>query len=189
MPQLQHIRGHQPARQNSLPACLSLTNLRKRRFAAGALKGPFPVSIQHLDSCMESEIISALCKELNDSYCLSLPAAHSLDLSSESPMLELNGKRVVVIGCSHTGQANCWHCWQLPHQSQTPEAAEVGCPLISLGSETKRNESENERSEIAKKKVSFACFDLKRNGIFWMRNEMIRSEKYRKYRKYYNENQ
>ena len=42
----------------------------------------------------------------------------------------------------------------------------------------KRNESENERSEIAKKKVSFA---LKQNGIFWKRNEMIRSEKYRKF--------
>ena len=26
----------------------------------------------------------------------------------------------------------------------------LGCPLISLGSETKRNKSENERSEIAK---------------------------------------
>ena len=28
----------------------------------------------------------------------------------------------------------------------------LGCPLISLGSETKRKESENERSEIARKK-------------------------------------
>ena len=65
---------------------------------------------------------------------------------------------------------------------------DIGCPLISLGSETKRNESENERSEIAKKKVSFACFALKRNGIFWKRNEMIRSEKYRKYRKFCTEN-
>ena len=59
----------------------------------------------------------------------------------------------------------------------------LGCPHILIGSETKRNGSENERSEIAKKMVSFACFALKRNGIFWMRNEMIRSEKYRKYRK------
>ena len=40
----------------------------------------------------------------------------------------------------------------------------------------KRNESENEQSEIAKKKGSFACFALKQNGNFWMRNEMIRSE-------------
>ena len=47
----------------------------------------------------------------------------------------------------------------------------------------KRNGSENERSQIAKKRVTFACFALKRNGIFWMRNELIRSEKYRKYRK------
>ena len=45
----------------------------------------------------------------------------------------------------------------------------------------KRNESKNEQSEIAKKRVSFACFALKRNGIFWTRNEMIRSKKYRKY--------
>ena len=59
----------------------------------------------------------------------------------------------------------------------------LGCPLISLRSETKRNGSENERSEIAKKRFSFACFALKRNRIFCMRNEMIRSEKYRKYRK------
>ena len=31
-----------------------------------------------------------------------------------------------------------------------------------------------------KKKVCFACFASKRNGIFCMRNEIIRSEKYRK---------
>ena len=55
--------------------------------------------------------------------------------------------------------------------------SKIGCPLISLGSKTKRNESKNERRKKAKKKVSFACFDLKRKGIFWMRNEMIRSEK------------
>ena len=73
-------------------------------------------------------------------------------------------------------------------QVRVPPPLAVGCPLISLGSETKRNESENERSEIAKKKVSFACFALKRNRIFWMRNEMIRSEKYRKYRKFCTEN-
>ena len=63
-------------------------------------------------------------------------------------------------------------------QVRVPPPLAVGCPLISLGSETKRNESENERSEIAKKKVSFA---LKQNGILWMRNEIIQSEKYRKY--------
>ena len=57
----------------------------------------------------------------------------------------------------------------------------IGCPLISLWGETKRNGSENERSEIAReKKVSFACFALKRNGIFCMWNEMIWSEKYEK---------
>ena len=50
----------------------------------------------------------------------------------------------------------------------------IGCPLFS-------NKSKNEWSEIAKKRVSFACFALKRNGIFWMRNKMIWSEKYRKY--------
>ena len=56
----------------------------------------------------------------------------------------------------------------------------LGCPLISLRSETKRNGSENERCEIAEQKVGFACFALKRNRIFYMRNEMQRSEKYRK---------
>ena len=30
----------------------------------------------------------------------------------------------------------------------TPKRLQIGCPLISLGSETKRNESENERSEL-----------------------------------------
>ena len=54
----------------------------------------------------------------------------------------------------------------------------LGCPLIFLQSETKRNRSENEWSETAKQKVSFACFDLKWNGFFCMRNKMTQSKKY-----------
>ena len=58
---------------------------------------------------------------------------------------------------------------------------ELGCPLISLGSGTKAKMSE---AKLRKKRVSFVCFALKRNEIFWMGNEMIQSEKYRKYRKF-----
>ena len=89
------------------------------------------VSIQPLDSCMESEIITALTKELNDSHCLSLPAAPALDRGSEFPMPELDGKRVVVIGSSHAGKLSTLLAPSLatkflkhPLQSQTPEAAE-----------------------------------------------------------------
>ena len=56
----------------------------------------------------------------------------------------------------------------------------LGCPRISLRSETMRKGSEYERCEIAKKRVCFACFASKRNGIFCIRNEKIQSEKYRK---------
>ena len=58
----------------------------------------------------------------------------------------------------------------------------VGCPLISLRSETMGNGRENERSEIAKRMICFAYFALEQNGIFCIRDEMIRSEKYRKYK-------
>ena len=68
--------------------------------------------------------------------------------------------------------------WQ--DQEKVSIGRDLGCPFISLRSETKRNGSENERSEIAKKRFSFACFASKRNRLFCMRNEIIRSEKYRK---------
>ena len=61
-----------------------LTNLRKRRFGARALKGPFPIEVQPLDSAAETDIISSLCKELNDSYCLALPTVPNLDCGSVS---------------------------------------------------------------------------------------------------------
>ena len=70
-------------------------------------------------------------------------------------------------------------CW-LISGSQYSTVEQLGCPHISLRSETKRNGSVNEQSEIAKQKVSFACFAIKRNGKFGMRNEMIQSKKYRK---------
>ena len=66
------------------------------------------------------------------------------------------------------------------HSSECGYMPTLGCPRLSLWSETKRNGSENERSEIAKQKVSFAGFAMKPNGKFCVRNEMIRSEKYRK---------
>ena len=129
--QRQHFCGHWPNGGNSLSMPVSLTNWDKRRFAAGMLRGPYMVSIQPLDSCMESEIITALTKELNDSHCLSLPAAPALDRGSEFPMPELDGKRVVVIGSSHAGKLSTLLAASLatkflkhPLQSQTPEAAE-----------------------------------------------------------------
>ena len=110
---------------------LLLTNSRKGWFAAGALKGPFPVAVQLLDSATETDIITSLCKELNDSYCLSLPAAPAHELGSESQCLVLEGKRMVVIGSSHAGKLSALLAAsletkfkKLPPQSQTPEAAE-----------------------------------------------------------------
>ena len=47
---------------------------------------------------------------------------------------------------------------------------------------SKRNQCETEaKMSEAKQKVSLACFALKRNEIFCMRNEMTWSEKYRKF--------
>ena len=48
----------------SLYLPLSLTNSRKRRFAAGALEGPFPVTVDPLDAASENEAVCALTKEL-----------------------------------------------------------------------------------------------------------------------------
>ena len=83
---------------------ISLTNSRKRRFAAGELKGPFPVEVQPLDSAAETGIISSLCKELNDSYCLALPAVPNLNRGSVSLCQDFEVKRLVVIGSSHAGK-------------------------------------------------------------------------------------
>ena len=108
-----------------------LTNSRKRRFAAGALKGPFPVEVQPLDSDAETGIISSLCKELNDSYCLALPAVPNLDRGSVSLCQDLEVKRLVVIGSSHAGKLSPLltasletQFLKLPSQSQTQDAAE-----------------------------------------------------------------
>ena len=110
---------------------ISLTNSRKRRFAAGALKGPFPVEVQPLDSAAETGIISSLCKELNDSYCLALPAVPNLNRGSVSLCQDLEVKRLVVIGSSHAGKLSTLltasletQFLKLPSQSQTQDAAE-----------------------------------------------------------------
>ena len=106
-------------------------NWRKHRFAARALKGPFPVEVQQLDSATETNIISSLCKELNDSYCLSLPTVPDLDRGSVSHCQDLEVKRLVVIGCSHAGKLSALlagsletQFLKLQPQSQTSEAAE-----------------------------------------------------------------
>ena len=119
-----------------LPVCL--TNLRKRRFAAGALTGELPVLVLPLDGRLEIEVITALCKELNDCYCLSLPATPALDRGSESPTLDLDGNWVVAIGSSHAGKLLAASLetkfLKLPHQSQTPEAAEdLADQLVGIG--------------------------------------------------------
>ena len=110
---------------------VSLTNSRKRRFAAGALKGQLPVTVPQLDSGTETEIVTALCTELNTSYCLSLPSTPVLDRGSESHVINLDGKRVVVVGASHAGKLSALLAasletkfLKLPQQSQTPDAAE-----------------------------------------------------------------
>ena len=69
----------------SLYLPLSLTNSHKRRFAAGALEGPFPVTVDPLDAASEHKVVCALTKELNDCYCLSLPSDPMLEYHSESP--------------------------------------------------------------------------------------------------------
>ena len=69
----------------SLYLPLSLTNSRKCRFSAGALEGPFPVTVDALDAASEHEVVCALTRELNDCYCLSLPSDPVLDRHSESP--------------------------------------------------------------------------------------------------------
>ena len=68
---------------------LSLTNPRKRRFNAGALEGPFPVKIHLLDQAMEGKIVCAITRELNDCYCLSLPADPTLTSSRTPPRTTL----------------------------------------------------------------------------------------------------
>ena len=57
---------------------LSLTNPRKRRFAAGSLAGNFPAEILPLDGDAESAIVVGIVRELNDCYCLNLPANPAL---------------------------------------------------------------------------------------------------------------
>ena len=110
---------------------VSLTNSHKRRFAAGALKGQLLVTVPQLDSGTETEIVTALCTELNTSYCLSLPSTPVLDRGSESHVINLDGKRVVVVGASHAGKLSALLAasletkfLKLPQQSQTPDAAE-----------------------------------------------------------------
>ena len=63
-----------PGESHYLP--VSLTNSCKRRFAAGALKGQLPVIVPQLDSETETEIVTALCTELNTSYVLPVSPLH-----------------------------------------------------------------------------------------------------------------
>ena len=63
--------------------------------------------------------------------CLSLPSTPVLDLGSEYHVINLDGKRVVVVGASHAGKLSALLAasletkfLKLPQQSQTPDAAE-----------------------------------------------------------------
>ena len=53
---------------------------------------------------MECEIICALTRELNDYYCLSLPADPILDRFWDAPTHNLSGKQLVIVGSSHAGK-------------------------------------------------------------------------------------
>ena len=53
---------------------------------------------------MEREIVCALTRELNDCYCLSLPADPTLDRFQDAPAHNLTGKQLVVVGSSHAGK-------------------------------------------------------------------------------------
>ena len=70
---------------------LTLTNPRKRRFAAGSLVGNFPAEILPLDSDAESAIVGGLVRELNEYYStvsicpLALLCAARKDLHWTSP--------------------------------------------------------------------------------------------------------
>ena len=72
-----------------------------------------------------------MCKELNNSYCLSLPTMPGLDCDLVSHCLDLEVKKLVVIGSSHAGKLSALQAasletmfLKLPLQSQTSEAAE-----------------------------------------------------------------
>ena len=129
----------QGPRGESLYLPMSLTNARKRRFTAGALEGPFPVTIDPLDAAAELEVVCALTKELNDCYCLSLPTDPLLERHSKSPARDLSEKRLVIVGSSHAGRMSALVSaslettfLKLPHQSQTPNAAEDLADQIEL---------------------------------------------------------
>ena len=105
---------------------LSLTNPRKRRFSAGPLVGNFPVEILPLDCDAESAIVGGLIRELNDCYCLSLPATPALCRGDGSSLDEPEFKKLVMVGGSHTSRMSALVsasietvCLKLPNQSQT----------------------------------------------------------------------
>ena len=102
---------------------LSLTNPRKRRFAAGLLMGHFPA---------ESAIVGGIVRKLNDCYCLNLPANPALCRQNRSPLDEPEIKKLVMIGGSHTSRLSALvsasietTCFKLPNQSQTNAESKI----------------------------------------------------------------
>ena len=105
---------------------LFLTNQRKCRFSAGALVENFPVEMLLLDSNTEAAIVGGLIHELNDCYCLNLPASPVLCRGNRPPLDELEIKKLIMVGRSHTSRLSAFvsasietHCFKLPNQSQT----------------------------------------------------------------------
>ena len=122
---------------------LSLTNPRKRRFAAGPLVGHFPAEILPLDCDAESAIVGGIVRELNDCYCLNLPAKPALCRRNGTPLDEPVIKKLVMIGGLHTSRLSALvlasiatTCFKLPNQSQTnaeSKIAELAAELAKMG--------------------------------------------------------
>ena len=111
---------------------LSLTNPRKRRFAAGPLVGTFPAEILPLDCDAESAIVGGLVSELNDCYCLNLPASPALCHRNGSLLDEPEIKKLIMVGGSHTSRLSALVsaslktlCFKLPNQSQTNAESKI----------------------------------------------------------------
>ena len=120
-----------------------MTNPRKRRFAAGSLVGNFSSEILPLDGDAESAIVGGIVRELNDCYCLNLPANPALCRRNGSPLDKPEIKKLVMIGGLHTSRLSALvsasietTCFKLPNQSQTnaeSKIAELAAELAKMG--------------------------------------------------------